>query len=72
MSCSDINWGDLAFVEGWLIYAKANDLMTETEYRRVAGQMLGHKDVHNLAVSKAVEYPDHFTAFRTKRRIRGE
>lgn len=72
MSCSDINWGDLAFVEGWLIYANDNDLLTKVEYARVAGQILGHKHIHNLAVSKAVEYPDHFTAFRTKRRILGE
>lgn len=72
MSCSDINWGDLEFTSGWVYYLVDTGLATPAEKHRLTGQMVKSTLVHDFAVSKAVEYPDHFTAFRTKRRILGE
>jgi hypothetical protein len=72
MSCSDIRWDDPEFTTRWVYYVVGNGLATPAEKRRLTGQTVKSSVVHNFAVSKAVEYPDHFTAFRAKHRVLGE
>lgn len=67
-----IKWSDTAFTSGWVYYLVDIGLATPDDKRRLTGLMVNDPIVHTYAVDKAVEYPEHFQAFLTKRKLLGD
>ena len=67
-----IKWDIPEFTRDWIYYLMDIKLLTPSEHRKLSGQVITAPFVHNFAVDKAVEFPEHFDAYLSKRRILGE
>lgn len=67
-----IKWDVPAFTADWVYYLFDLGVATPEDKRELSGLLFINPKVHNYAVDKAVQYPEHFDAYLSKRRILGE
>lgn len=67
-----ITWQSAAFTSGWVYYLVDIGVATPEDKRRLTGLMVNDPEVYKYAVAKAVEFPEHFKAYLSKRRILGD
>lgn len=67
-----IKWDDMRFTSGWVYYLCDIGVATPEDKRRLTGLMINNPAVHIYAVDMAVQYPEHFDAYLSKRRILGD
>jgi len=67
-----IKWDSPAFISDWVYYLFDTGVATPEDKRKLKGLVTMSPFVHGYAVDKAVEFPEHFDAYLSKRRILGE
>lgn len=67
-----IKWDSPAFIIDWVYYLFDTGVATPEDKRKLNGLTTMNPFVHSYAVDKAVQYPEHFDAYLSKRRILGE
>ena len=67
-----IKWDIPEFARDWIYYLMDIKLLTPNEHKKLSGQVITAPFVHNFAIDKAVEFPEQFNAYLTKRKIIGE
>jgi hypothetical protein len=67
-----IQWGSPEFISDWVYYLFDTGVATPDDKRKLKGLTTMNPFVYGYAVDKAVQYPEHFDAYLSKRRILGE
>jgi hypothetical protein len=67
-----IKWDIPEFTRDWIYYLMDIKLLTPEDKRKLKGLVTMSPFVYGYAIDKAVEFPEQFNAYLTKRKIIGE